>query len=159
MQKSFSVYTLTRLTKSCLCCSLLAVAGLPVLHMKWKSARRLSLVGLRWEVKTTWCVNFLSLCIELGIDKAWIGESRPVTYHAYIWGEVPFAEPARPCPYRRLAITPSRHPGPFLLLSPCAIRTDFPAMTNLNTLPTARLDTHRSRRPRTHLSTAVRRAS
>jgi hypothetical protein len=49
-----------------------------------------------------------------------IGESHPITYHAYIWGEVPFtyprAEPVRPYPCRRLAITPSRHSGSCLLL-------------------------------------------
>jgi hypothetical protein len=36
-----------------------------------------------------------------------------------------------------------------------AISTDAP-VTNLKTLPTARLDTHRSRYPRTHLTTTVR---
>jgi hypothetical protein len=79
-------------------------------------------------------------------------------YHTYIRGEVPFAhpraKPARTCPYRRLAITPSRHPGPCLLFHR-AIRTDVPVI-DLKTLPTARLDTHCSRHPRTHLTTAVR---
>ncbi|KAI0280470.1 hypothetical protein BGY98DRAFT_1185426 [Russula aff. rugulosa BPL654] len=57
-------------------------------------------------------------------------------------GEVSFAlpraEPARPCPYTRLAITPSRHCGPCLHLSPRAIRTDVSVVTNLKTLPTVR---------------------
>jgi hypothetical protein len=95
--------------------------------------------------------------------RTWKGEFGRVAYHVYIRGEVPFArpraKPARPCPYRRLAITPPRHPGPCLVLSPRAIRTDAPAVTYLRTLRTARLDTHRSRRPRIHLATAVRRAN
>ena len=93
--------------------------------------------------------------------RAWIGQIGRVTYHAYIRGEVPFArpraKPARPCPYRRLAITPSRHPGLCLLLSPRAIRMGVPAVTYLRALCTGRLDTHRSRQPRTHFTTAVRR--
>ena len=87
----------------------------------------------------------------------WIGRFGRVTHYAYIRGEVPFrrlrSKPARP--YRRLAITPSRHPGPCLLLFSRAICTDVPA-TNLKTLLTVRLDMHRPRRPRTHLTTAVR---
>ena len=54
MRKSFFVYTLTRLTMSCLSYSiLLVIAGLPVLHLKSKGARYL----LTWEVKVSWCVN------------------------------------------------------------------------------------------------------
>jgi hypothetical protein len=90
--------------------------------------------------------------------RTWIGQFRRVTYHAYIRGEIPFvrphAKPARPCPYRRLAITPSRHPGPCLLLSPRAIPTDVP-VTDLEPLPPVRLDTHRSRHSRPNLTTAV----
>ena len=92
-------------------------------------------------------------------EQTWIGQFRRVKYYAYFRGQVPFArpraEPARPRAYRRLAITPSRHPCPCLLLSPHAICTEVPVI-NLKTLPTGRLDTHRSRRPRTHLTTAVR---
>ena len=63
---------------------------------------------------------------------------------------LPRAEPARPCPYTRLAITPSRHPGPCLHLSPRAIRTDVSVVTNLTnlnckTLPTVRTNQKLSR--------------
>ena len=70
----------------------------------------------------------------------------------------PRAKPAQPCPYRLLVITPSRHSGLCLFLSPRAICADISAVTNLKTLLTVRLDSHRSRCPRTHLTTAVRRA-
>ena len=92
-------------------------------------------------------------------ERTWISQFRRVTYYAYIRGQVPFArpraKPARPCAYRRLAINSSRHLCPCLLLSPRAIRTDVP-VTNLDTLPTGRLDTHLLRLPRTHPATAVR---
>ena len=91
--------------------------------------------------------------------RTWIGRFGRATYHTYIRWKVPFgrlrSNPARHCPHRRLAITPSRHPGPRLFLSPRAICADVPA-TNLKTLLTVRLDMHRPRRPRTHLTTAVR---
>jgi hypothetical protein len=57
--------------------------------------------------------------------RTWIDQFHRDNYHTYIRGEVlfarPRAKPARRWPYRRLAITPSRYPGPRLLL-PRAIR-------------------------------------
>ena len=98
--------------------------------------------ALNWELKNTWTRI----------------EFRRVTYYAYIRGKVPFAFPDvkqdRRCHHRRLAITPSRHTGSCPLFTR-AIRTDVP-VTNLNTLPSVRLDTHRLRRPHMLLLTAVR---
>lgn len=140
MRKSFSVNTLMRLTKSCPRYSLpLLVTSLPVLYSRYTlslSALNLSLLNKRTDPN---------------------GQFRLVTYQAYIWEEVPFdhrrAKPARGRLYRRLASSPPQHPGSCLLSR--TIRTDV-LVTNLDTLLTARLDTHRSRRPRTHLSVRAR---
>jgi hypothetical protein len=109
-------------------------------------------------VRQSFHLSALNLAL-INNARTWIGQFHQVAYRTYIRGEVPFAhsraKPARPCPYRRLAITPSGHPGLCFLLSSRAIPTDVP-VTNLKTLPTARLDTHCSRRPRTHLTIAVR---
>ncbi len=57
MRKSFFVYTLMRLTKNWLRYSLLlAVASLPVLHLK--NARCPSQARLGSKVKASWCVNY-----------------------------------------------------------------------------------------------------
>ena len=71
--------------------------------------------------------------------RTWIGQRCRVTYHAYICGEVPFARPevkrSRHCHHRRLAITPSRCPGPYLLFYPCAVRVDvLPVSINFQTV-------------------------
>ena len=82
-----------------------------------------------------------------------------VTYHAYVRWKVMFAYPrvqqARCCHHRRLAIFPSRHPGPCLFFSPRDIRTGVP-MANVKTLRTVRLNTHRSGHPCTDLTAAAR---
>ena len=98
--------------------------------------------ALNWELKNTWTR---------------VGQFRRVSYHAYIRGKVLFASPdvkqARRCHHRKLAITSSRHTGSCLVFT-CAICTDVP-VTDLNTLPSVRLDTHCSRRPHMLLPTAV----
>ena len=79
MRKSFSVYSLTSLTESCPCYSLLSVvASMPVLHLKQKNAWCLSLARLRWEVKASWCVNYLISALNSAFDKDCTDTNRPI---------------------------------------------------------------------------------
>ena len=66
-------------------------------------------------------LSFLSAVSLTLLTSAWTridGFSR-VAHLAHIWWEVYFdcirAEPARRCHSQRLAITPTQHPGPFLI--------------------------------------------
>ena len=151
MRKSFFVYILTRSTKSCSRYSLLLVVASPGC---------LSQARLRWEVspvRASSCVNYtISLFAELGTDKECADANRPISSNhlspVYSVGSTARSSALQISPTLFLqktgdhSISISRSVSPFSL---CFLRKC--PVSNLKTLPTARLDTHHSRCIHAHL--------
>ena len=70
----------------------------------------------------------LYAALDRDADNVRIGKFNQLAHLVHIQWKVSFdrtrAKPARHCHYRSLEITPTQHPGLFLLLSPYPARTD-----------------------------------
>jgi hypothetical protein len=119
---------------------IIAPTSPPLLQVRGNSRKRSNQPRARprWGSETTRCVNY-SLSLYTGLDVAGvrIGRFSRVAHLAHILWKVSFdctrAKPARHYHHRSLEITPTQHPGLFLLLSPHPARTDLPP-TRLHSL-------------------------
>jgi hypothetical protein len=101
--------------------------GVGELEEEAQSAEGQTEVGER-EYTVRQLFFFLYTALDRDVANVRIGKFSRFAHLARIRREVSFdhtcAKPARHCHYRSLEITPTQHPGLFLLLSPHPARTD-----------------------------------